>query len=67
MNHGAVAERKAQKCLRLGALLFVPSYSNPGIFVAPGGIVFTKHSLQDKGAEVVVDYLWQRSAQREAA
>ncbi len=64
---GSAVERRPQQCLRIGRVLYVPSYGNPEVFAAPGGFVFSKHSLQDKGAETAVEYLWPRVMQREVA
>lgn len=49
------------ECFRLGTLLFVPHYTNPNYYVAPGGRTESRARLIEAGAETEHLMLWERS------
>jgi hypothetical protein len=71
----AVPETKAYKCYKVGNILYVPHYTNPGVYVGPSirqetGFVkgkyvarfFYKNELIKMGASEIIEQLWSTSA-----
>jgi len=68
-------EIRSYKCYKIGDILFVPHYNNPGIYVGPStrqetGFIkgkytaqlFYSHELLMMGAREVTEQLWATSA-----
>jgi hypothetical protein len=54
------AQRQPHACYRLDGLPYVPHYSKPSVFVAPGGKALTEKTLKSKSASPVIMHLWPR-------
>ena len=70
----AVPESKLYKCYKVHGVLYVPHYTNPGIYVGPSTRVdtgfikakynaryFYKHELIRMGASEIMEQLWVTS------
>ena len=58
---GSMAEKSAQTVYVLGDVVFLPNYHSAGLFVSPGGLVWTTKQVQETGATESFRMLWTRS------
>ena len=71
----ATPETAAYKCYKVGDILYVPHYNNPGVYVGPSvrkdsGYIkanysaryFYKHELIKMGAVEITEQLWTTAA-----
>ena len=74
----ATPETKSYRCYKVGDILYVPHYNNPGVYVGPSkrietGFIradyharyFYKHELLKMGATEIMEQLWVTSARDE--
>jgi hypothetical protein len=74
----ATPETKSYKCYKIGQVLYVPHYNNPGIYIGPStrqetGFIkgkytarlFYKNELIKMGATEVIEQLWSTAARDE--
>ncbi len=70
-----VPEKANYKCYKVGKILYIPHYNNPGVYVGPSkrietGFIranyparyFYKHELLKMGALEITEQLWCTSA-----
>jgi hypothetical protein len=62
----SLAETTMQNVFILGEIMYLPSYQQPGRFVAPGADKHTTktlaaHELRDAGATMTTHPLWSRA------
>ncbi len=75
MSEYCIPETANYKCYKIGNVLYVPHYNNPGVYVGPSvkedtGFIkgkyvaryFYKHELVKMGATEVIEQLWSTSA-----
>lgn len=55
-----LAERTPYLCYRYEGIPFVPHYTEPGFFVAPGNIIVNEAWLRQQGATPISMNLWSR-------
>ena len=48
-------------CLRLGRMVYVPTYQDPQLYALPGGGVVSAQALQDRGAVPCTEMLLKRA------
>lgn len=53
-------DKQDTRCYQLGPLLYVPSYTEPGVFMGPGRVRRSIVGLLDAGAQPVLRSLWVR-------
>jgi len=58
--HEESCEKKRHKCYVLRDLLYVPSYTERGVFVGLTSRKYQEQQLIDAGAEEKMEFLWIR-------